>query len=111
MSPFPIATPPAPYYAVIFTSRRSATDKGYDVTAARMIELAAATAGFLGAESVRATDGCGITVSYWTDLDAIRRWRADSEHQAAQQRGRSDWYSAYHVRISRVERAYDFSTA
>src|SRR5690606_12446217 len=64
-------TPEPPYYAAIFTSRRTDTDGGYAAMAQRMGELAAQQPGYLGIESVRAADGSGITVSYWDSLDAI----------------------------------------
>ncbi len=47
MSEGGVAATPAPaYYAVIFTSTRTAVDDGYDHTAARMVELAAQETGF-----------------------------------------------------------------
>lgn len=58
-------TPPAPYYAVIFTSLRTDGDHGYEQAATRMVELAREQPGFLGVESARGEDGLGITVSYW----------------------------------------------
>lgn len=72
----------------------------------RMVELAAEQPGFLGVESSRS--GLGITVSYWESLEAIRDWKRNSEHLIAQQQGREQWYTAYHTRICRVERAYDW---
>jgi heme-degrading monooxygenase HmoA len=100
-------TPPPPYYAVIFTSVQTSMDTDYELTAQRMVELAAQQSGFLGIESAR--EGLGITVSYWQSLEAIAAWKADAEHQLAQQRGRSDWYQSYTTRIARVERDYSFS--
>jgi heme-degrading monooxygenase HmoA len=100
------ATPEPPYYAVIFTSRRTEELEGYDATAARMLELAATQPGFLGAESARGTDGLGITVSYWRSLEAIQNWRNHDEHRLAQTAGRQTWYSHYEARVARVERAY-----
>lgn len=101
-------TPPPPYYAVTFTSYRTELDEGYGEAAARMLELAAQQDGFLGAESARGADGLGITVSYWRDESAIRQWRQQAEHRGAQQAGRRDWYSAFRVRVCRVEREYGF---
>ena len=98
-------TPEPPYYAVVFTSRRSGVDSGYSEMAARMVELASSEPGFLGIES--ASDGdSGITVSYWADLESISRWKSNLEHREAQARGQSSWYQEYVVRIARVERAY-----
>jgi heme-degrading monooxygenase HmoA len=98
------------YYAVVFTSQRTAADgAGYEATAERMLELAAQQPGFLGVESARGLDGIGITVSYWQSLEAIRAWREHAEHQIAQARGKAGWYAWYRLRICRVEGEYDFS--
>lgn len=103
----PQATPQAPYYAVIFTSLRRAEDgDGYADMAEAMMVAAARQPGYLGVEAAR--EGLGITVSYWDSLEAIAAWKRDSAHLVAQRRGCSDWYSAYKVRICRVEREYGF---
>lgn len=105
----PIAkTPKPPYYAVIFTSTRTKGDLGYDQAANRMVELAQGQSGFLGIESARDEGplGIGITVSYWSDLDAIKQWKADVEHLQAQRLGRETWYQSFKVRICKVEREY-----
>jgi heme-degrading monooxygenase HmoA len=98
-------TPEPPYYAVIFTSTRTAIDEGYDAVADRMVELAARQPGFLGVESARGADGLGITVSYWASEEAIRAWKAQGEHRVAQLTGRQKWYEHFETRIARVERA------
>lgn len=95
-------TPKPPYYAVIFTSHRTEGDNGYAEMAGKMVELASKQPGFLGVESARA--GIGITVSYWTDLESIRKWKENIEHKRAQMLGREKWYSSYKTRISKVER-------
>ena len=107
MSGSPFArTPAPPYYAVIFSSRRTPGDSGYAAMAERMVELAARQPGFLGVESVRGEDGFGITVSYWRDEQAIAAWKAEVEHVAAQRLGMRNWYAHYEVRVAKVERAY-----
>ncbi|HEY8038763.1 MAG TPA: antibiotic biosynthesis monooxygenase [Polyangiaceae bacterium] len=104
----PLATTPEPpYYAVIFTSLRTEVDDaGYGAMADAMEELASKQPGYLGIESARGADRLGITVSYWASLEAIRAWRANVEHRVAQKLGRERWYRAFHLRVSRVERAY-----
>src|SRR5262249_20732758 len=102
-------TPSPPYYAVIFTSVRTAADpSGYEETAARMVELAEGQPGFLGIETVRDAAGVGISVSYWQSREAIRAWKAHAEHQLVQLQGRARWYAGYQLRISRVEEDYGF---
>jgi heme-degrading monooxygenase HmoA len=100
------STPEPPYYAVIFTSTRTAVDEGYGEVADRMVELASKQPGFLGAESTRGADGLGITVSYWSTLESIAAWKANSEHRAAQFTGHQKWYEHFETRVARVERAY-----
>ena len=99
-------TPQPPYYAVIFTSERTDVEEGYGEMAERMVALAIQQPGYLGHESAR--DGLGITVSYWTTLEAIRDWKKNTEHLFAQQKGREEWYSSYKTRICKVEREYGF---
>ena len=103
--------PQPPYYAVIFTSQRSAVEAGYAETAERMVEMAAQQPGYLGVESARGDDGLGITVSYWRSLEDIKAWRAVAEHRAAREQGRAAWYSHYELRIAKVERAYGWDAA
>jgi heme-degrading monooxygenase HmoA len=100
------ATPEPPYYAVIFTARRTVGDDGYAAMAQAMVDLALKQPGCLGAESVRDAEGLGITVSYFTDEEAIRAWKANAEHLVAQRLGKERWYSHYELRVARVERAY-----
>jgi heme-degrading monooxygenase HmoA len=99
-------TPEPPYYAVIFTTLRTAEEGGYGEMAEKMVRLASTVPGFLGVESVRGADGFGITVSYWESEDAIRTWKANADHVIAQKLGRERWYEYFQLRVARVERAY-----
>ena len=72
-------------------------------------QLAREQEGFIDVESAsRTSEGFGITVSYWRDLESIRRWKAQSEHAAAQRMGRDAFYRSYKLRIAKVEREYGF---
>ena len=98
-------TPEPPYYAVIFSSIQTNNTLGYNETAERMLEFAAKQPGFLGVESARET--LGITVSYWKNLESIRRWKENSEHIIAQKKGKQQWYKSFKTRIAKVERDYE----
>ena len=98
--------PEPPYYAVIFSSQRTPGENGYEQMADQMVELASVQPGYLGIESARGADGFGITVSYWSSLEAIAAWRSHAEHRIAQETGKTLWYQHYEVRIACVERAY-----
>ena len=99
----------APYYAVIFSSNLKENADGYAEMASQMNQLAEKQAGFLGLDTARSADSHGITVSYWDSLQAIQDWRNNIEHQKAIQKGMTHWYKDYQVKITRVERAYEFS--
>jgi heme-degrading monooxygenase HmoA len=99
-------TPEAPYYAVIFTSLRTAGDNGYSSMADEMDKLAQQQDGYLGIESAR--EDLGITVSYWRSLEDIKNWKANTQHLFAQKQGREKWYEHYKVRICKIERDYEF---
>ncbi len=100
------ATPKPPYYAVIFTSMKDDAGEDYELVASQMMTLAREQEGFLGVESVG--NNFGITVSYWQNLESIRQWREQADHQLAQKFGREKWYSAYKTRIALVEWDYGF---
>jgi len=99
-------TPKPPYYAVIFSTIRTAVDDGYAETAQRMEDLAKLQEGYLGLESAR--NEIGITVSYWESLEAIGKWKNNFEHTEAREKGRALWYKKYQLRICKVEHEYGF---
>lgn len=96
----------APYYAVIFSSRRTEGDNGYGAMADEMVRMASEQPGFISVESVRDSSGYGITVSYWESLEAISNWKRNEDHRVAQEKGKREWYQDYKVRICKVEREY-----
>lgn len=102
------STPKPPYYAVIFTSVRTNIDSGYQKMAENMIKLAKVQPGFLGVESAR--EEIGVTVSYWKDMESIKKWKENTQHIVAQKLGKDKWYNNYKTRISKVERDYEFHT-
>ncbi len=112
------STPEPPYYAVIFTSRRTAVDDGYKKIGEKMFQLAEQQAGFIGFESfpsigegTSGEENLSCTISYWEDAEAIQNWKSNVDHMAAQETGKENWYEEYKVRVSKVERDYGFSNA
>ena len=95
-----------PYYAVIFTSKRTEIDENYSEMATKLVELAQLQEGFLGIESAR--NEIGITVSYWKTLEDIKNWKQNLDHLDAQKLGASKWYENYTVRRALVEKEYSF---
>lgn len=98
-----------PYYVAVFTTVRTLEQDGYAETNARMEELVKDIPGYLGMDHAQTPGGLGITVSYFRDADALTRWRTDLEHQAAQRRGRAQWYRNYSLHVAKVERSSGFA--
>lgn len=99
-----VKTPQTPYVAVIFTSlKNEVTAKDdYDLMNALTEAESNKIEGYIGCESTRMDDGWGITVSYWTNMDAVKQWQKNTVHQQAKQKGRSLWYHQYSIRICEV---------
>lgn len=98
-----------PYYSVIFSSILKQAHDGYNEMAKQMEMLASQQPGYLGMDSVRETEGMGITVSYWKDEASIIAWKNNLIHLEAQKLGLEKWYEQYSLHITRVERAYHSS--
>jgi heme-degrading monooxygenase HmoA len=103
-TPLLAQTPSPPYYAVIFTSKRTEGDQDYNQMSEKIEELVKKQTGFLGMESAR--NQLGITVSYWKDMASIKNWSENMEHREAKKQGQEKWYEFYRVRISKVEFEY-----
>ncbi len=51
-------------------------------------------------------EGKILSLSFWRDEESIARWRAQTEHQAAQGRGRHELFRDYRLRVASVIRDY-----
>jgi heme-degrading monooxygenase HmoA len=47
-----------------------------------------------------------LSLSFWRDEDAVRRWRNQARHRASQTRGRSGVFADYRLRVASVLRDY-----
>jgi heme-degrading monooxygenase HmoA len=104
-----MATLPTGSISVIFVAQRTGDDDaGYAAAAAEMDALAAQQPGYLGIDSVRGTDGLGITVSYWASDSAAKGWRDHPDHAAIRDKGRGLWYSNYSLHVAEIARSYDW---
>jgi heme-degrading monooxygenase HmoA len=95
-----------PYYAVIFVNQHSEDLHGYAAMAESMANLAENREGYLGMDSLRNSEGMGVTISYWRDAESIRSWKQQVDHHYAQTLGRERWYQDYHLHIAKIEREY-----
>jgi heme-degrading monooxygenase HmoA len=101
------STPPQKdYYAVIFSSTKSANLDGYEEMDELMMKLAHEQEGFLGYESSSAGNS-GIFISYWESMEAIQIWRNNLEHMKAKSNANL-WYTRYLSQICKVESSHLF---
>lgn len=100
----------APFYAVIFVSRKSTDLEGYEEMDELVMKLATEQPGYLGYEASGDLKG-GIFISYWESMEAIDNWRKHPIHIQAKAKA-TQWYTYYHTIISKVEynRAYGNSS-
>ena len=47
-----------------------------------------------------------VSLSFWRDEEAVRKWRNVQKHREAQAKGRKDVFSAYRLRVAHVLRDY-----
>jgi heme-degrading monooxygenase HmoA len=96
-------------YAVIFRAEILELDAEYAAVAKRMRDLAISDYGCV--EFVYCTEGPNeVAISYWESEEQIQRWKKNSEHLVAQDKGRSRWYKSYTVQVVKVVRAYRSTT-
>ena len=91
-------------YIVSFISVLSPDSTGYEDAANQMMETVQNQLGFVAAYSARNADGVGITISYWTNLEAVTGWKKNKAHQAIQKKGKNQWYDWYQLQVSEIVR-------
>jgi heme-degrading monooxygenase HmoA len=67
--------------------------------------------GFLSKETFDDVDRPGrrITISYWTDADALRGWMLNAAHIRAISLGKREIFSHYNIKIATVERETEWT--
>ncbi|MGA3400519.1 MAG: antibiotic biosynthesis monooxygenase family protein [Acetobacteraceae bacterium] len=66
--------------------------------------------GFLSKETFEDVERPGrrITISYWTDADALRGWMRNAAHVRAIGLGKREIFSHYNIKIATIERETDW---
>lgn len=64
--------------------------------------------GFISVERFESLINPGkyVSLSFWRDEEAVRRWREHLDHRAAQERGRREVFSRFRIRVAEVLRDY-----
>ena len=94
-------------YVVIFRSRlRDEARDEYAVWGREIGQLAAQQPGYISDKTFTASDGERVTIAEFDSEESIRAWQQHPRHLEAQQKGRDNFYSQYHLQVCPVARAY-----
>ena len=82
-------------------------DRYYDL-ALELREEVEGIDGFISVERFEsiAEKGKYVSLSFWRDEQAVRAWRENLRHRAAQGQGRASIFADYRLRVARVLRDY-----
>ncbi|HBC0585795.1 TPA: antibiotic biosynthesis monooxygenase [Enterobacter cloacae] len=95
--------------AVIFEAKAAPSHQArYLQLAAELKPLQADIDGFIDIERFQSltTDGKILSLSWWRDEEAIRNWKQNVFHQAAQAEGRESIFMYYRIRVAQLVREY-----
>ena len=89
------------------TMRAGQSPRYFDLAAELRPELETID-GFLSVERFEslATPGKYVSVSFWRDEAAIRRWRAHGRHRLAQALGKREIFEDFRISVAEVVRDY-----
>ena len=64
--------------------------------------------GFISVERFQSMSQPGrlVSISYWRDADAVKRWREQNRHHLAQLSGRGEVFADYRISVAEIERQY-----
>jgi heme-degrading monooxygenase HmoA len=65
--------------------------------------------GFISIERFESISSQGkfVSLSFWRDEEAVRKWRNVLKHREAQKRGRGGIFKSYRLRVAQVLRDYE----
>ena len=98
--------------AVIFeVEPREGRREAYLALAAELRPLLAEVDGFLSIERFESLTNPGkvLSLSFWRDEEAVKRWRELERHREAQAKGRGEYFASYRLRVASVIRDYGMS--
>lgn len=92
-------------FAVIFKAKVKNANQTYIDTASAMRDLAMNEYGCT--DFIAVTEGDQeIAISYWPSVEAIAKWKKNTQHQLAQKEGKLSWYHNYTVEVVEIIRQY-----
>jgi heme-degrading monooxygenase HmoA len=94
---------------VVFRNRlRPGVEQEYDEHAERIYQLALKTPGLVSSKDFTAEDGERLTIVEFASAQELEAWRVQTEHAAAQERGRQHYFSEYSLQVCQELRASRF---
>ncbi len=90
--------------------RPNISDPRLEVVSTRMYELATQMPGFVSYNEYGAPDGESVSVVEFESHATLAAWRAHPEHVAAQELGKTLWFTSYRISVCDVVRDYSFPT-
>lgn len=95
--------------AVLFEADVTPTQQArYLQLAAELKPLLADIDGFISIERFQslATPGKILSLSWWRDEEAVRQWKSNVLHRAAQKEGRQSIFAFYRISVVELTREY-----
>src|SRR6185503_13511031 len=95
--------------AVIFEFTPAGRKQEYLDLAAGLNDIVRGFDGFISIERFESISSPGrfVSLSFWRDEEAVRKWRNVQQHRAAQKKGRSGIFESYRLRVCSVIRDYE----
>ncbi len=96
-------------FAVIFEVQpKPGREQDYLDIAASLKPAVEQIDGFISVERFRSTVAPErlVSISFWRDADAVKRWREHNRHHLAQLTGRGQIFADYRITVAEVERQY-----
>src|SRR5829696_8251617 len=80
----------------------------YKALAEGLADDVRASDGFISIERFESITEKGkfVSLSFWRDEEAVRKWRNLQKHREAQKKGRGGIFSSYRLRVAQVLRDY-----
>lgn len=96
-------------FVVVFRNRlRDGVDAEYAEHADRIYQLALGMPGLVSSTDFRAEDGERLTIVEFRSAEELEAWRVQSDHLAAQQKGREHYFTEYSLQVCKELRASRF---
>ena len=94
---------------IVFRSRvKEGVEDAITEVGGRMYEIASSMPGFVSYKDFVAEDGENVSIIEFESPETLAAWRDQPEHKVAQQRGRDEFFTEYHIQVCTPVRDYGF---